>query len=458
MDETTTARDATQACLDAVAAHEDSIHAMITVTAEDAMRQATLADEAAAAGRWLGLLHGMPIAIKDNIATAGIRTTSGSAFFADHVPNESAPVVDRLVRAGAVLIGKATLHEFAFGVRSDNTVSPPCRNPWNTDRIPGGSSGGSGAAIAAGMCLGALGSDTGGSVRLPASVNGVSGLRPTHGRVPNTLSTPVSESFDTIGPMARSVADVARILAVIAGPDSRDPYAVDHRLGNFLPGLNDGIAGVRIGIPRNFYCTDLDPDVEAAFSTASNVLEDLGGELVPVDVPGAADTQRWATIMIFCDACAFHADRLASEPGRFSKPVRERMMAGLSYTGVDYARAMRAREIWKRDLARLFESIDVLLSPTLPTRVPAIADDKTLLEATKDATRNTYAGAFGQLPGLSIPCGFSSDGMPVGLQIEAAWWNEPLLLRIGHAYQGVTDWHRRQPLLPPSEHPLEILS
>ncbi len=443
----TAARDATQACLDAVAAHNDTIHAMITVTGDAAMRQAEAADKATGEGRWLGLLHGMPVSIKDNIATAGIRTTSGSAFFTDHVPNQSAPVVERLMRAGAIMIGKVTLHEFAFGIRSDNTVSPPCRNPWNTERVPGGSSGGSGAAVAAGMSLGALGSDTGGSVRLPASVNGVSGLRPTHGRVPNSLSTPVSESFDTIGPMARSVADVARLLAVMAGPDSRDSYSTDRSLGNFLPGLNDGINGLRLGIPKTFYCEALHPDIEAAFNAAAACLETLGARLIDVDVPGAADMQHWATVMIFSDACAFHAERLKTAPEKFSKPVRDRMTTGFAYTSVDYANAMRTRALWKADLARLFQEVDILLSPTLPSLVPPIKDDKSLLEATRDATRNTYAGAFGQLPGLSIPCGFSSDGLPVGLQLEAAWWNEPVLLQAGHSYQGVTNWHRRQPPL-----------
>ena len=238
-------RNAVESCLNAIATHDDKINSFITVTADEALRQADLADKAAKEGRWLGLLHGVPMAIKDNIETAGVRTTSGSVFFTDHVPNRNASVVDRLMNSGAIMVGKATMHELAFGIRSDNTVSPPCRNPWNVDRIPGGSSGGSGAAVAAGMCTGSLGSDTGGSVRLPASINGISGLRPTHGRVPNHASTPVSPSFDTIGPMARSVADVARIFAVIAGYDSRDPLSKDHPLLNFLPSLNDGVNGIR---------------------------------------------------------------------------------------------------------------------------------------------------------------------------------------------------------------------
>ena len=447
MAEITESRNAVGACLDAITESEDRVHSLITVCADEAVRQAEAADRAAAEGRWLGLLHGMPVAIKDNIETAGVRTTSGSDFFARHVPNTSAPVVDRLTKAGAIMIGKATLHEFAFGVRSDNTVSPPCRNPWNLDRIPGGSSGGSGAAVAAGFCTGALGSDTGGSVRLPAAMNGITGLRPTHGRVPNTGSTPVSPSFDTIGPMARSVSDTARLFAVMAGHDPRDPCSDPRPLENFLPGLDAGIEGVRIGLPKNFYFEDLHPDIARAVEQACRELERLGADLVDVAVPGAAETQRWATVMIFADACAFHAERLANSPERFSRPVYDRMTTGLDMTAVDYANAMRAREAWKGTLRELFDGIDVLLSPTLPGPVPPIGEDRTLLETTRDATRNTYAGALGQIPGLSVPCGFSSDGLPVGLQLEAAWWNEPLLLRVGHAYQGRTDWHRMRPRL-----------
>ena len=440
-----TSRNAIETCLDTITAHDDKINSMITVTADEALRQADLADKAAAEGRWLGLLHGLPMAIKDNIETAGVRTTSGSILFSDHVPNRNASVVDRLLNAGAIIVGKATMHELAFGIRSDNTVSPTCRNPWNLDRIPGGSSGGSAAAVAAGMCAGSLGSDTGGSIRLPASINGISGLRPTHGRVPNHASTPVSPSFDTIGPMARSVADVARIFAVIAGRDIRDPFSSDHPLLNFLPNLNDGVKGIRIGIPRNFYLKNLHPEIEKAYHSASKSLERLGAKLVDIDVPGAAESQHWATVLIFSDACAFYNESLKQQADKFSKGVYDRITTGYSYTNLDYANAMRAREIWKLELVKIFNSVDIILSPTLPTLVPPVEEDKSLLEATKDATRNTYAGALGQIPGLSIPCGFTSDGLPIGLQLEAAWWEDPLLLRVGHSFQGQTDWHLQKP-------------
>lgn len=429
----------------AIDAHEPQINALITECMAVALESARLIDATIASGRDAGLLAGMTMLIKDNINTAGIRTTSGAAFFADHVPNQDAAVVARLRQAGAVILGKSTLHEFAFGIRSNNSVSGQCHNPWDLTRVPGGSSGGSGAAVAANYCLGALGTDTGGSVRLPASFCGVSGLRPTVGRVPNIGSTPVCPTQDTIGPMARSVGDVAKIFAVIASGASAMGLAPLPSLENFLPGIETGIAGLRVGVPSNMYLEGMEPSIDAALRDALRTLESLGATLVDIAVPGAEEMHQWATIVIFADACDFHAERLQHEAHKFDPQVRERMSVGQHYTAVDYSRAMRMRERWQSTLGAVFNAVDVLVSPTVHTNVPPIADDKSLLEATKDATRNTYAGAFGQIPGLSIPCGFSSDGLPVGLQLEAAWWNEATLLRAGRAFQSVTDWHLQVP-------------
>ncbi|MDA1097346.1 MAG: amidase [Proteobacteria bacterium] len=442
------ARDNLEAALGVIGRHDAAIKAMVTVTAEQARDAADLADQAAREGRWLGLLHGMTMAIKDNIQTAGVRTTSGSLHFKDVVPNQDAFVVQRLRAAGAVIVGKAAMHELAFGIRSYNPVSGQCRNPWDQSRIPGGSSGGSGAAVAAGMAQAALGSDTGGSVRLPAAMNGIAGLRPTHGRVPNHGSTPVSASYDTIGPMARRVGDLARILAVTAqGEPGAAPTAAPD-LGNFLPTLNDGVAGLRLGLPLNHYFLNCDDDIAEAVMTAVRALEAQGARIVEVDVEGAETTHQWATIQIYADACAFHAERLDRHPELFSPAVLERMLVGRGFTAVDYANACRARETWQRGLARLYQDIDILISPTTPAPPPPIAEDKSLLEATRDASRNTYAGGFGANPGLSLPCGFGGDGLPIGLQLEAAWWREPMLLRAGMAYQAVTDWHLTEPPLP----------
>ena len=278
-------------------------------------------------------------------------------------------------------------------------------------------------------------------------MNGISGLRPTVGRVPNTGSTPVSLSQDTIGPMARRVSDVARIFAVIAGYDASDPMSDGRPLENFLPSLNDGVAGVRIGLPREGYFEGAEPTVEAAVREAAAVLEEQGAVLVDVDVPEMAAMHEWASVVIFSDACSIHGERLRNEPDSIDPDTAVRMRTGFDYTGADYASAMRVRAVWRRTLLDVFQRVDILLSPTVHTEVPLIDDNKDLLSATRDATRNTYAGAFGQIPGLSVPCGFSAGGLPVGLQLEAAWWQEPLLLRVGYCFQQATDWHLRQPPL-----------
>ena len=442
------ARTALERCLARIERLDPALNAMVTATAETAREQADACDRAAAEGRWLGLLHGMPVALKDNIETAGVRTTSGAAYLADHIPNRDAPVVGRLKAQGAVLVGKANMQELAWGVVSTNPVTGQCRNPWNPDHIPGGSSGGSGAAVAAGMAHASLGTDTGGSVRIPAAMTGIAGLRPTHGRISIRGITPVSVAHDTVGPMARSVADVARLFAALAAYDPLDHVSRALPLDNFLPRLGDGIEGVRIGLARNFFFDEIDGAVEAAVRAGAGTLESLGARLVDVSLPGAETAQRWTTIMAYADACAYHRERLDAGPGALSAAVYERMIMGRDFSAVDYAQAMRGREAWRRALAEMFETVDLLLAPTTPRPAPPIADDRSLHRATQDATRFTYGGALASIPGLSVPCGFSTGGLPIGMMLEGAWGAEPLLLRAGHAYQRATDWHlRRAPCL-----------
>ena len=442
------ARAALERCLARIGRLDPVLNAMVTATAETARGQADACDRAAAEGRWLGLLHGMPVALKDNIETAGVRTTSGAAYLADHIPNRDAPVVGRLKAQGAVLVGKANMQELAWGVVSTNPVTGQCRNPWNPDHIPGGSSGGSGAAVAAGMAHASLGTDTGGSVRIPAAMTGIAGLRPTHGRISIRGITPVSVAHDTVGPMARTVADVARLFAVLAAYDPLDHVSRMLPLDNFLPRLGDGIEGVRIGLARNFFFDGLDGEVEAAVRAGAGTLEALGAQLVDVTLPGAETAQRWTTIMAYADACAYHRERLDAGPGALSEAVYERMIMGRDFSAVDYSQAMRGREAWRRALADMFETVDLLLAPTTPRPAPPIADDRSLHRATQDATRFTYGGALASIPGLSVPCGFSAGGLPIGMMLEGAWGAEPLLLRVGHAYQQATDWHlRRAPCL-----------
>ena len=408
-----------------------------------AQRAAHLA-ERRSQGQWNGLLDGLVLAIKDNIETAGITTTSGSDFYRTHVPNHDAPVVERLKAAGALVAHKSALHEFAFGIRTTSPVSGQTLNPWNNERIPGGSSGGSAAAVAAGLCDAAIGTDTGGSVRLPAAMCGVTGLRPTVGAVSNRGSTPVCPSQDTVGPMARSAMDVARLFATIVGFDSADPFSVDRKCEHFLPTLDAGVKGVTIGICERHYFEGIEDDIGQALDQSIKIFESLGATIVPVDLTGADTTHEAATTIIYSDACAFHARRLTEEPERFDAQVLERMQRGFDFSSLDYSRAMSERMRWQRELKTTFDKVDLLLSPTVHTYTPLVDDAKSLHAATRDATRNTYAGAFGQIPGLSIPCGMTRDGMPVGLQLEAPWWHEPNLLRAGVAFQQHTDWHLRR--------------
>lgn len=424
------------------------VNAMMAMNAEAARDDADALDTASANGDWAGLLHGMTLAIKDNIDTAGIETTCGSQFFKGRVPNSDATVVSKLKRAGAIVIGKATLHEVAFGVRSHNAVIGQCRNPYDTDYIPGGSSGGSGVAVATGMADAALGTDTGGSVRIPSAICGITGLRPTTGRISNAGCLPVSDLHDTIGPMARSAMDVARLFAVMAGYDDTDPTSHDMPLENFLPSMNHGISGMRIGVPRSYYYDDLAPDTAKSVDEALTAFEKLGATLIDIELPGAESSLAEAAVIIYSDAAQLHEERM-QQPDKWGSQTIERMRLALDYSSRDYARAMRAREQWQRTLKRTFENVDMLAVPTLPQQTPLIDDDRSLFEATKRVAANTYAGAFGALPGLSIPCGASSNGLPIGLLLEGPWWQEPLLLRAGHAYQQVTEWHKRRPVLKP---------
>ncbi|MFO1321461.1 MAG: amidase [Burkholderiales bacterium] len=434
-----------QDCLAAVRQWDARVKAMITVDEAGATRAAEAADRAAADGRSLGLLHGVPIAVKDNIDTAGLRTTYGSLFYEHHVPATDAPVVERLRRAGAVIVGKATLHEFAFGTRSVNPVIGQCRNPWDERRIPGGSSGGSAVAVATGMAEMALGTDTGASVRLPASFTGITGLRPTTGRVSNRGSFPLSPTHDIIGPMARSVDEVALLFAVIAGHDGQDPHSEPQTLPNFLPRLRDGIAGLRIGRPRHHYFEGIDGPVSAAVDDALRTLERLGARIVDIDVPGAETIPEWFPVILISDARDVHAERLGPGSERWDPQTLDRLGRGASYSGADYAHALRLREQWRLSLEQVFRQVDVIASPTCPTVAPPVVESRSLFDAARALTKNLVVGPFGGIPGLSVPCGFSPEGLPIGLQLEAARWNEPLLLQAGAAYQAVTDWHRRRP-------------
>ena len=430
-----------------IAAHDDTLKAMITVMGDEAFEAAEWCDQAAEEGRWLGVLHGMTIAVKDNIDTAGVRTTSGSAFFADHVPTHDATVVKKLKDAGAIIIGKASLHEFAFGGTNQNVHYGSCRNPWNTAHLPGGSSGGSGVVVAAEMATAALGTDTGGSIRMPSSINGVVGIRPTMGRVSNYGSTQISWSLDTIGPMAYRAEDVARILAVIEGYDVNDPSSINHPGDDLLRGLHDGIEGLRVGVPTDFFFADVDPKIETLVRDAITMLTKLGADVVEITIPGAEEAHEHMRHIARGDGAAFHAERIATEPEKFGPEELERLMLGVNATGVEYAQSMEWMRRWRRQLAELFKTIDIIASPTVPIVTPKVDGIASqMISTTHRLTEKTYAYPMGGNPGVSVPVGFV-DGLPVGMQLGGAWWRDGMLLRAAVAYQSVTDWHTHRPAL-----------
>ncbi len=433
----------TRAALDHIERLNPSINAMIRVMPEEALRDAEALDRAAQAGEWRGLLHGMTVSVKDNVDVAGVPTTAASGILRDNVAASNAFVVDRLVRNGAVIVGKANLHEWVFGPTSQSLHFGPVRNPWNTGHIAGGSSGGSGASVAAGMCVGSIGSDTAGSIRLPASFNGVAGLRPTVGRISSTGALPVSPPFDTLGPLARRVSDVARIFAAIAGHDPQDPISQDQPVPNFLATLNEPVAGMRVGIMRRWFYDDLEPDIAAAMEESIAVFRSLGVEFVDIDLGEPENAQQNLTFtMVPADAMRLHAGRIAQREADYGADVLMRMRLGEKVSGMQYAQSMRWMENWRHRLRGVFRGVDAILSPTTPATAPA-SQGLDFAQAIRKIPRFSCVWPIAGIPSLAVPCGISRQGLPMSLELAGAWFNEPAVLRLGHAYQRATTHHLR---------------
>jgi aspartyl-tRNA(Asn)/glutamyl-tRNA(Gln) amidotransferase subunit A len=430
--------------LERIAALQPVTNAYITVTADLARADARRVDERRARGEPVGPLAGLPVALKDNIDVAGVPGTRGSDWFRDRVPERDAEVARRLRAAGAVIVGKTTLHEFAYGATTNNPHYGACRNPWDPDRVPGGSSGGSGAALGADQCLAALGTDTGGSVRIPAALNNVSALRPTYGVVSNRGVFPISASLDTVGPMARTIADVAAVFATIAGYDRDDPWAIEHPYDDPLATLDRGVAGLRIGLPSTFFFDGVEPDIERNVRAAAAVLADLGADVREVDVPGAEHAVDTATLLIRAEALALHRERLAADPGRFGEDVRRRLELGREISGADVAAAIARMRAWRVEMLRVFDGVDLLLTPTTNATAPRI-DDSEMIATTAQLTRFTYAWSLAWMPAVSVPSGLDARGLPTGVQVAAAPWRDAVALRAGHAFQRVTGHHRARP-------------
>lgn len=423
-----------------------TLNVYLTVLSEGALAAATAAEHAVMHGEALGPLHGIPIALKDNCDVAGVRMTAGSKFLRENIATADSEVAARLQRAGAILLGKLHMHEWAIGATTRNPHFGPCRNPWDPQRIPGGSSGGSGAAVAADMTLGAIGTDTGGSVRVPAALNGVSGIRPTIGRVSIRRVAPVSWTFDTIGPMARRAEDVAHLLQVVAGYDPEEPTSVDMPVPDYFTDLRAGVKGLRVGLLGGHFLREPEPAVTAAVKKAAQVFAELGAQVEEVELAGAENVIDRMSELILTDAAAFHRSRMEERPQDFGQDVLTRLRRGAAVSGVQYAAARQEQRRWQRYLEEVLTRYDLLLAPTCGLGAPLI-EQSDGVETTRLLTRFTYPINFAAVPVLSIPCGFTAEGLPVSVQIAARHWQEALVLRAAWAYQQATDWHVRRPKL-----------
>jgi len=434
-----------QSCLRRVERLNPHLNAFITVTAESAMKEARLAEKEIAAGRWRGPLHGIPIALKDLFDTAGVRTSAGSAQYADRVPAEDAVVVQRLRAAGAVFLGKLNMDEFAYSFNSETSFYGLSRNPWDVRRSPGGSSGGSAIAVATGMCLAALGSDTGGSIRLPAALCGVTGLKPAYGRVSTRGVVPLAWSLDHVGPICRSARDAAAVLAVLSGGGRSDlacslpPVPPEREMFRATAGK------LRLGLPKGPWLQGAEPEVKDAYESALKVMGRICGPAEEVDLPHLEPASLpefpWAYLTIIqAEAYAFHEEMLKRTPERYHPATRQSIRYGEKIAVGEYIRARQEMVRLRAEVRRVFERVDLLITPTAPGTAFELGTPPNMIFLRNVAPWNLFG-----LPAISVPCGFTSRGLPVGLHIAGPPAREDLVLLLADLYQQSTDWHKRRP-------------
>lgn len=441
--------EVTQAYLDRIAAVDPALNSYRLVLPEAALAAARQAESEIGQGAYRGPLHGVPLGIKDLFDLAGEPTTMGSAILRDNVAAADATVVARLKAAGAVILGKHNLHEFAFGVTSENPHYGDVHNPWDLSRVPGGSSGGTAAAIAAHLCVAGLGSDTGASIRLPASFCGIVGLKPTFGRVSRAGVLPLSNSMDHVGPLSRSVADAALVLQAIAGPDSLDAHTSAAAVADYSADLERGLTGVRVGIPGEFFWDIVEPEVERAVRAAIEVLRAGGASVSEGSLPHLQDAQATGLAIMSSEAALLHADWMAERAAEYGTDVLRRLQSGLEVKAVDYLRRVQLRALLTADFEAAFEQVDVLVAPTVPIVAPPIgrtlqADGPLQLVPRAVANRTTVPCNLTGTPAISVPCGLA-DGLPVGLQIMGRAFDEQTVLRVAAAYEAATDWRAQRP-------------
>ena len=435
----------TQLLLQRIAKWNPSINAFIAVTGERALRDASQTDSQLKAGKYLGQLHGIPIAVKDLFETAGLRTTGGSRILANYVPSVDATVVRKLREQGAVLIGKTNLHEWAVGATNINPHYGSTRNPWDPSRVPGGSSGGSAATLAARMCLGALGTDTGGSIRIPSAACGVVGIKPTHGLVSTAGVMPFSWSMDHVGPMARNVEDCAILLDVISGYDPTDPESAQRATEEkYHNSVHRSIGGLRIAVPKNYFFDAMDDDVKRAVEGAVKTFEKSGANVSEITFPEVEEDVKASALIRLAEGATVHRKDLIERRSEIGSDVLERLDWGLQVSLTDYVHAKRVQALRTRARAQFFEAYDLLVTPTIPIE-PPIIEGLNSVQAARELVRFTVPFNLAGLPAISIPCGFSRNRLPIGLQLVAGHWKEAFLFATAHSYEAMTDWTHKTP-------------
>jgi aspartyl-tRNA(Asn)/glutamyl-tRNA(Gln) amidotransferase subunit A len=439
------------ACLERIDATNDLLRAYIAVYGDAARAVAKAQEDMLAAGVRIGPLHGVPIALKDNIALAGLVTTAGSKILADWIPDEDATVAARLKGAGAVVVGKTNMHEFAWGGTTANPHYGFCRNPWDPERFPAGSSGGSGAAVAARTCFGAIGTDTGGSIRLPSAVNGITGIRPTIGRVSNYGVVPLAWSMDTVGPMTRTVRDCALMFNAVAGHDSKDDGSAVVPVADYTADLELGVDKLRIGVIRDYFFTHLQPAVLDGVQGALRTLEALGATVIDVEVANIHGNISAQLTVESCEPSTYHQRWLRERPQDYGEDVRLLLEVGELHLATHYLQAQRYRTLLRSQFLAAFKSVDVFVCPTLPFTATPIGATTVVIEGDVEEDMLSaimqYTGvpSLTGLPSLVVPCGFDSDGLPIGMQIIGRPFDESTLFRVGAAFQEATDFHTRSP-------------
>lgn len=435
--------EVTEAVLDRIAAADGRVKAFVTVTRDEARNAAKAAEHAILSGNYLGPLHGIPIGVKDLFYTRGVRTAAGSKILANFVPDYDAAVVERLKRAGAVIVGKTNTHEFAY-----NVFTPPTRNPWDLDRIPGGSSGGSGAAVAASLCVAATGTDTGGSIRIPAALCGVVGIKPTYGRVSKHGVIPLSWTCDHAGPLAKSVEDAALMLGAMAGYDPQDPSTADVPVPTYVRALTGDIKGLKVGLPREYFFDGIDTEVEDAVKKAIKVLEGLGASVEEISLPQIKHIAAVHVAIVLTEAATYHERWLRTRADDYAPDVRFGLEWGKLFMGMDYVQAQRVRELIRQDFAKALRRVDLIAAPTVPAAAPKVGETSVKIRDRSEGIlsamiRLNRPSNHTGLPAISVPCGFTANGLPVGLQLIGRAFDEATVLRAAHAYEVNTPWRQK---------------